>query len=34
MIKENIEAIETASGVQVKGVIGEIHDFLDPGEKT
>jgi len=34
MIKENIEAVETASGVQVKGVIGEIHDFLDPGEKN
>ena len=31
MIGENIEAIETASGVGVAGVIGRIPDFSDPG---
>ena len=30
MIKENIEAVETASGIEVKGVIGKINDFSDP----
>jgi len=38
MIKENIEAVETASGIEVKGVIGKINDFSDPfsdsGEKN
>ena len=31
MIDENIEAIETASGIDVAGVIGRIADFSDPG---
>ena len=31
MLDENIEAIETASGIDVAGVIGRIADFSDPG---
>ena len=31
MIDENIEAIETASGIDVAGVIEKIADFSDPG---
>ena len=32
MISENIEAIQTFSGIAVAGVIGKIDDFSNPGE--
>ena len=34
MINENIEAIETNSGVKVAGVVGRIGDFTNPGEQA
>jgi len=34
MINENIEAIETNSGVKVAGVVGRIRDFSKPGEQA
>ncbi|MBC2693771.1 MAG: dethiobiotin synthase [Desulfobacteraceae bacterium] len=33
MISENIEAVESYSGIKVAGVIGKIKDFLNPGKK-
>ncbi len=34
MVQENIEAVETETGIKVAGVINKITDFFNPGEKN